>query len=89
MGKTYQISKAEAAVLKEYRKKTKDKLTDRRLYAVQLRAEGIRNKDVAEKLDVSPKQVSHWCSLYINGGIEALLPHPRSGRPPKLSYESH
>ncbi|MBR1823457.1 MAG: helix-turn-helix domain-containing protein [Ruminococcus sp.] len=87
MGKTHQISKEEAATIKEYRKKIKDKLTDRRLYAVQLRAQGIRNKDVAERLEVNPKQVSQWCSLYIKGGIEALLPHPRSGRPPKLTYE--
>ncbi len=88
MGKTYEISKEKAAEIKEIRKRIKDKKTDRRLHAVQLRGEGLTNKEIAEKLDTSDKIVSHWVSAYINhGGISALLPQKRIGRHRNMSYE--
>ncbi len=88
MGKTYEISKEKAAEIKEIRKRIKDKKTDRRLHAVQLRGEGLTNKEIAEKLDTSDKMVSQWVSAYINhGGISALLPKKRIGRHRNMSYE--
>ncbi len=72
MGKTYEIKKEEAEKIKEYRKGIRDKIIDRRLYAVQLRGEGMRNQDVAQKLDVDKRQVSMWVSKYKKGGIPAL-----------------
>ena len=64
MGKTYEISREEALEIKAYRKKVKDKYTDRRMYAVQLRGEGLKNQEVAEKLSIDKRMVSRYVSLY-------------------------
>lgn len=88
MPKTYKISKENIAEIKEIRKTISNKKVDRRLYAVQLRGEGLRNGEIAEKLDTSDKMVSQWVSAYIkNGGIKALLPKERIGQHRNLSYE--
>lgn len=73
MPKTFKISEAEAEEIRKKRKEIKDKKVDKRLYAVQLRGEGHKNEEIAEKLDTSAKVVSRWVSAYSNGGIEALL----------------
>lgn len=74
MPKTIKINAEEAEVIQEKRREIKDKKVDKRLYAVQLRGEGQKNSEIAEKLDTSPKVVSRWVAAYRNGGIEALLP---------------
>lgn len=88
MPKTYTISKENAAEIEEIRKTITDKQVDKRLYAVQLRGEGMTNKEIAEKLDTSDKMVSQWVSAYIkNGGVKALLPKKRIGNHRNLSFE--
>ena len=88
MPKTYKISAENAAEIKEVRKTITDKKIDRRLYAVQLRGEGLTNDEIAQKLDTSDKMVSQWVSAYINnGGIAALLPKERIGMHRNLSIE--
>lgn len=82
-----ELTKEDGFKIKEYRKKIQDKRTDRRMLAVQQRSEGKRNKDIAEILGVDPRIVSQWVRMYLDGGIEALLPKKKSGRPPKLTYE--
>lgn len=84
---TYKISEKEAEKIKEYRKTIRDKKTDKRLYAVQLRGEGFRNKEIGEKLDVNPKLVSRWVSAYVKDGIESLLPKERPANHKNMSYE--
>ena len=88
MPKTYKISAENAAEIEEIRKTITDKKVDRRLYAVQLRGEGLTNDEIAQKLDTSDKMVSQWVSAYINnGGISALLPKERIGMHRNLSIE--
>lgn len=88
MPKTYKISAENAAEIEEIRKTNTDKKVDRRLYAVQLRGEGLTNDEIAQKLDTSKKMVSQWVSAYINnGGISALLPKERIGMHRNLSIE--
>jgi len=74
-------------VQERLRKTIKDKQTDKRLKAVQLRGEGKKNKAIADQLETSTDVVSHWISLFVNGGIEAVLPKARTGRPLNLSYD--
>ncbi len=87
MGNVYEISPEEAAEIKAYRKNVKDKYTDRRMYAVQLRSEGLKNKEISEKLSIDKRMISRYVSLYRKGGIKSLENHPRSGRPTKMTYE--
>ena len=62
----------EAEAIKEYRKQVKDKKKDRRLYAVQLRGEGLKLIDIARKLDTYPQVVSQWVIKYKKYGIDGL-----------------
>lgn len=87
MPMTYKISKTEAEELMEIRKKTKDKRVDKRLWAVQLRGEGMTNKEIAEKLDTSAKVISRWVSAYSNGGTEALMGGKFGGNRRNMSFE--
>ena len=87
MPKTYIISKSDIESIKEARKRNLNKQADKRLRAVQLRGEGRKNSDIASLLETSPDMVSRWVSDFAKGGIEALLPKPRPGRPTTLSFE--
>ncbi len=87
MPMTYKISKEEAEKIKEARKAITDKRVDRRLHAVQLRGEGFKNEEIAQKLDTSAKVVSHWVCAYKKGGIEALYQKKRIGTHRNMSYE--
>lgn len=88
MPKTHKISKETAKEIAEIRKGIKDKSTDRRLHAVQLRGEGMKDKEIADKLDTTKNMVSKWVCMYVNGGgVQALMPIPRKGTRNNLSYE--
>lgn len=87
MPKTYKISTENVEEIKTTRKTIKDKNTDKRLYAVQLRGEGLTNQEIANKLDTSDQMVSHWVSVYAKGGIDALLSKKRTGNHRNLSVE--
>jgi transposase len=73
MGKSFRISKEEAAKIGAIRKRIKDKKVDKRLQAIQLRGEGKKNPAIADKLDTSAKVVSRWVRAYCKYGIEALM----------------
>jgi transposase len=87
MPKTYIISEEQAAELDAARKNITDKRIDKRLHAVQLRGEGMKNPAIAEKLDTAAKVVSRWVSAYHAGGIEALLGKKRGGNRRNMSFE--
>ncbi|MFA5625860.1 MAG: helix-turn-helix domain-containing protein [Bradymonadales bacterium] len=84
MPKTYKIEIDER--VGNERKNTQNKQVDKRLRAVQLRSAGKSNQEIAEQLETSSDMVSRWVSNYAKGGIQALLPKPRSGRPTTLSF---
>jgi len=48
---------------------------------------GMKTLDIADKLDRSRDFVQTWAYAYRDGGIEAIRPKPRPGRPPKLPIE--
>jgi transposase len=87
MPKTYVITEEQGRVAAQARKKVHDKQADKRLRAVQLRGEGLKNKDIAKLLETSSDMVSRWVCAFVEGGVEALLPKSRSGRPTQISYE--
>lgn len=87
MPRTHSIREADKEIIDAYRKTNKDKLAEKRLYAVKLRGQGKSNKAIAEVLETSAEVVSVWVSAYAKGGVEALLPKPRTGRPTQMSFE--
>ena len=87
MGKTYTITNEEMNEIKEFRKGNKNKDIDKRLYAVQLRGEGMKNAEIADKLDTCPEVISHWVGRYKKEGIGGLLEHRKGGNNRIMSYE--
>ena len=88
MPKTYIVTAEQGAEAARARKKTKDKQTDQRLHAVQLRGEGKKNEEIAEWLGTSSDMVSRWVSIYMRGGIKALLSKKRGGNHRNMSIEA-
>jgi transposase len=72
MPKTFEISTEAAKNIEAVRKTVKDKKVDKRMYAVQIRGEGMKNPEIADNLDTSAKVVNRWVSAYCKGGIQAL-----------------
>ena len=87
MPKKYIISESNVEEIERMRKLSHDKQVEKRLKAVKLRGEGNDNEVIAEQLETSSDMVSRWVSAYAKGGIEALLPKPRPGRPTQISRE--
>lgn len=83
----YIITSENAKEIKEYRRKIKNKVTDRRLYAVQLLGEGYSPKYICEKLDADKRQISRWASRYCQMGIEGLDGKKGGRRRENMSYE--
>lgn len=50
---------------------------------------GVEKKEIAGLLGVPTSVVEEWAYRYRDGGIDALRPRKRKGRPPKLAPERH
>ena len=83
----HKISIEEAKKIKEIRKTIRDKKEDKRLRAIELRAEGKSNKEIAEKLDTSSKVVNNWVCKYVKEGIQGLLSKGQKGNHRNLTFE--
>ena len=62
------IKKKDLEIIKEARKKNKDKRAEVRLHVLELRAEGKRSKEIAEIVGVSAPYVSQLAAKYFAGG---------------------
>ena len=58
-----------------------------RLHALELRAEGKRAKEIAEKVGVSAPYVSQLAAKYFAGGIEAIAGNHYGGNRRTMSVE--
>ena len=88
MAKKYIISEKNSAEIKEYRKGVTEKYLDRRLHAVQLLGEGMKPKDIAEKLDADKRQISRWAAQFCNGGgLKGLIPKVGGRIRENMSFE--
>ncbi len=88
MKRKYIITSENAKEIKAYRSKIKDKVIDRRLYAVQLLGEGYTPKDICQKLDADKRQLSLWASRYCQFGIVGLDGKKGGRRRENISYEN-
>ena len=87
MPKTYKITQEQTEEIKRYRQKNKDKKVDKRLRAVQLRGEGLGDKEIATIVEAHATVVSRWFCNYVKGGIDALLQGQYGGNHRNLSLE--
>ena len=56
-----------------------------RLRMVLLALRGDEKEQIARTLGVAKSTVESWAYRYRDGGLEALTPKPRPGRPPRLT----
>ena len=62
-----------------------DSRYDHRLHGILLVAKGHTCSSVADLLDHSVTTIENWVNRFNNGGFQALLDEPRTGRPSFLS----
>jgi len=77
--KMYRISKANAEEIREKMKETKEAGAYRRLQAVALRGEGLKNEQIAQATGLNPDWVGQLAKLYCKSGINALVEDGRNG----------
>ena len=87
MPKKYKISAEQIEEIKEIRKTIRDKKTDKRLHAVQLRGEGLRDKEIAERLETTSNMISYWVRVYVKEGLSCILPKGNKGNHRNMTYE--
>ena len=84
------VSEREPGDVAELRRRvrsTRDALQRDRYRAVLLALGGQDAPAIAESLGRARRSVQDWAYAYRDGGIDALLPKPRPGRPTKLPRE--
>jgi transposase len=87
MPRTFKINEKQIEEIVAMRKTNTGKRKDKRLWAIELRGKGMKNPEIAEKLDTSAKVVSRWMSAYCTGGIEGLLGGKFGGNHRNISFE--
>ena len=83
----YVITSEQKAELKAARKKNKNKQTERRLRVLELRAEGIGLKEIAEKTGYSRSHVSGLIARYCQEGLSAIVENHYHGNRRNMSIE--
>lgn len=83
---TYKIdlSQDELALLKSWMTKTENIKIYRRLLAIKMKHEKIKNKIIARHLGVTGDTVRNWVKLYLNEGFAGLCHLGYKGRISKL-----
>jgi transposase len=79
MAKTYEITEEQILEIKKQRKENNDKNVEKRLRAVQLRGEGLGNKEIGLIVESHPDVVSRWVCNYLKHGLTALMNGKRGG----------
>lgn len=87
MTRKYTFTEKDLKIIKEARKKNKDKRAEFRLHALQLRAEGKRAKEISQEMGISAPYVSQLAAKYFKGGIEAISGNHYGGNRRNMSYE--
>ena len=69
----YTFTEKDLEIIKDARKKNKDKRAEFRLHALQLRAEGKKSKDIAKEMGINAPYISQLSAKYFKCGIAAPL----------------
>lgn len=87
MPKTYKITAEEVEIIQKERRKNKNKNIEKKLWALELRYEGLKNPQIAEKIGVHEKTVSEWVCSFKKIGISAITENRYKGNRRNLSIE--
>ena len=83
----YAFSEEDKKAIKEARKNTRDKQQDRRLEVLELRCEGMTQKEIAEKTGFHRSHVSNLIKKYFEEGLGAISEKHYVGNRKNMSYE--
>ena len=87
MKKMYRYSKADLEKIVAARKKNKDKRAEKRLQALELRAEGKSAEEVSAATGFHKAYISQLTAKYQKGGIEAIAGNHYGGNHRNMSAE--
>jgi len=85
--KKYIFTNEEKQEIKEARGKNRDKNVEKRLEALELRAEGKRNKEISEKTGFHTQYITVLVSRYKSNGLSSITENHYHGNHRNLSYE--
>lgn len=83
----YRFTEEEIAEIREARRKNRAKNVDRRLRALELKAEGRSGKEIAEITKYNRWYISKLAAKYREGGIEAIAGNHYGGNRRNMTYE--
>ena len=84
--KKYAFTHEEKQEIKEAREKNRDKNVEKRLEALEMRAEGHRNKEISEKTGFHTQYITVLVSRYKNNGLASITENHYHGNRRNLSY---
>lgn len=83
----YKFTKEQIEEIQEARRQTKDKNVDRRLRALELRAEGYTGKEIADRTGYNYWYITKLAAKYHEGGLEAITGNHHGGNRRNMTYE--
>lgn len=87
MSLKYQISKEGQSAISAARKNNKNKNADKRLEVLEMRAEGYKDGQIAEKTGFHKKYVSALVVKYVKEGLGAIVHTKQGGNRRNLNVE--
>lgn len=81
------ITDEEYKAVIEASKKNKNKRVDKRLQVIQLRYEGKKDREIAEKLGYSRMRISQLCAEFKAAGVEEYARHKYGGNHRSLGFD--
>lgn len=84
--KKYTFTREEIQEIREARVKNRDKRVEKRLEALEMRAEGKRNKEISEKTGFHIQYITVLVSRYKADGIASITENHYRGNHRNLSY---
>ena len=85
--KTYHISEDEYEAAKALAKKNQNKYIDKRLQVIILRYEGLKDREIGERVGYHRKRVSQLCAEFSNVGLKEYARNKNGGNHRNMSRE--
>ena len=87
MPKTYKITAKQQEEIREARRTNKNKNVEKRLKALELRAEGKTLTEIGTICGYNPAYISNIIASYCNGGLDAIVGNHYKANRRNMSFE--